>query len=279
VTPAEAFAEAWDRRDALHADPHTDAYRLMDGLYEGAPGWTVDRFGDLALVRSYGDDPGPREPLAEAVRARALNPEPPAGPSWVREHGLAFEIDVLRGHNAGLFLDARPIRQRVRGMSAGRRVLNLFAYTCSLGVAAAAGGARSVTNVDLVKSALQRGQANFARNGLPADSRSFLRAEVFDFVRKARKRGETWDAVIADPPPIRTEGRKPGWDPGRDLPRLLGLLPAIVAPEGWLLVMSAVKGRERFEDVLDDAPREMLARGDDFPGPPEEGLRAALRLL
>ena len=111
------------------------------------------------------------------------------------------------------------------------------------------------------------------------DSRSFLRAEVFDFVRRATRRNETWDGVILDPPPVRTQGKKKGWNPNRDLPRLLELLPPLIAPGGWMLMMSAVKGTERFEDVLPDGSWERLQRGDDFPGPVTAGLRGALRLL
>lgn len=274
-----AFAAAWDRRAALHDDPGTDAYRLLDGLYEGAPGWTVDRYGDRALIRRFGDAEGEPQELASAVGARGLNPDPPAGASLVRESGLTFEIDVRRGRNAGLFLDARPLRERVRSLADGRRVLNLFAYTCSLGVAATAGGARSITNVDLVKSALDRGKRNFELNDLEVDSRSFLRSEVFEFVRRADHRSETWEGVILDPPPVPTQGRKKGWNPNRDLPRLLEAMPALIAPGGWLLVMSAVTGRERFEDVLPDGSWETLERGRDFPGPRAAGLRGALRLL
>jgi 23S rRNA (cytosine1962-C5)-methyltransferase len=279
VTLAEAFAAAWDRRELLHADPGTDTYRLFDGLYEGAPGWTVDRYGALALVRRYGDAHGDGEALDQALRDRGLDPRPPPGPSLVREGGLTFEIDALRGRNAGLFLDARPIRRRIRELSHGRRLLNLFAYTCSLGVAAAVGGARSVTNVDLIKSALDRGRANFGHNGLAVDSRSFLRSEVFDFVRQAAKRGERWDAVIADPPPVRTQGRKRGWNPDRDLPRLIDAVMPLIADGGWLLLMSAVKGRRRFEEALPEGSWEPVPRGEDFPGPASAGLRGALRLL
>ncbi len=267
-----AFRAAWERRADLHEADDTDAYRVFDGLYEGAPGWTVDRFGEVAHVRRYGDASGDLAPIAAGFGLRS----PAPGPSACREAGLTFEVDLLRGRNPGLFLDARPMRAWVRALSDGRRVLNLFAYTCSLGVAAAAGGARSTTNVDLVRSALDRGRSNYAHNGLATDTRTFLEADVFDFCRRAAKRGETWDVVIADPPPVRTQGRRKGWDPARHLPRLIEAATELVADGGALLLMSAVRGRSRFEDVVGGEVAEVLARGADFPGPPEAGLRAVV---
>lgn len=283
-----ALDTAWDERVALHDDPDTDAYRLFDGLHEGLPGWTVDRYGPVAFVRRYpasADDDEARvvawalarfDCVVVAQGARRLVRGSVPDPLVIREQELRFDVDMARGHNTGLFLDARPIRSWLREHASGLRVLNLFAYTCSLGVAAAAGGARSVTNVDIVPSTLQRGQANFRHNGLPADTRSFMRCEVFDYVRRASRRSETWDLVIADPPPVRTKGRGQGWDPGRDLPKLLTRTAQLLADEGRLLMLSAVAGCARFEDKLPPGTHPALVRGDDFPGPSDAGLRGFL---
>ena len=291
------FEDAWRRRAALYDDPETDTYRLFDGRWEGQPGWTVDRYGPVALVRRFTgaeDEPGvvaayTAHGLSVVQRDRgaggharlvagewppidALLPRP--GRFVVTEEALRFGVDLLHGSNTGLFLDARPLRSWVRRHASGRNLLNLFSYTSAFGVAAVAGGARSVTNVDIVASALERGRANYALNGFEADSRSHERSDVFETLRHARKRDRRWDAIVCDPPPVRTEGAKRGFDPSRDLRRVMQQSWGRVAPGGWLMVVNAVPGEERFEAVLPEAAWSPLDRGSDFPGARDRGMRA-----
>ncbi|MCO4773840.1 MAG: class I SAM-dependent rRNA methyltransferase [Deltaproteobacteria bacterium] len=295
------------------------AERLLDGRTAGMPGWTVDRFGPMALIQSFGRedaDPSVLAGLVDDLMARddvqgvvlkerghqdrgrgegrllagtlpGSSDDDPfvtrEGRLLIDEAGMRFGIDLLYGTNVGLFLDARPMRAAVRQRSEGRRVLNLFSYTSAFGVAAALGGARSTTNVDLVPSALKRGQANYRLNGLPHDPRSHTRSDVFEFLRRAAKSGSTWDLVICDPPPVPTAGkgkRRKNFDPARDMERLLRLCVSVLAPGGALLALSATRGTSRFEEplqaVLEETPDlaepRAIARAEDFPG--EEGLRA-----
>jgi 23S rRNA (cytosine1962-C5)-methyltransferase len=312
---AELLRRAAEVRDGLCLEG-TDAWRLLDGMYEGAPGWTVDRYGGAVLVQSFapgGCEAGALDELVVALRASLgddvaiwlkdrghrdrgqrggrhicgpdADPHPVdplsdrAGRLVVQEAGLRFGVDLSHGQNTGLFLDARPARQRVRALAEGRRILNLFSYTSAFGLAAAAGGARSITNVDQVAGVLERGRANFLLNGLEADPRSHLRSEVFEFLRHAKRRGETWDGVVVDPPPypMRTgRGRKRGWDPARDLGRLLERCAGRLAEGGWLLAISAARGRKPFEERLPKGAWEPVERGADFPGPREQGMRGWL---
>ncbi len=291
------FEDAWLARGPLHDDSSTDVYRLFDGRWEGRPGWTVDRYGSVALIQSFST--APREPtivetyaahgLSIVLRDRRAEGEaalvsgtwpprdeglPRDGRFVVQEAGLRFGVDLLHGTNTGLFADARPLRAWVRQHAAGRNLLNLFSYTSAFGVAATVGGARSVTNVDIVPSALERGRLNYALNGLGLDSRSHQRSDAFETLRQARKRGRTWNAIVCDPPPVRTQGGKKGFDPRRDLRRVLHQAWRQVAPGGWLLAVNAVPGAERFEAVLPEAEWIPLDRGSDFPGPRVQGMRA-----
>lgn len=81
------------------------------------------------------------------------------------EGGLRYRIDLGKKQNNGLFLDMRYGRDWVRTNAAGKRVLNLFAYTCGFSVAAIAGGARHVVNLDMSRAALSRGRDNHRLNG------------------------------------------------------------------------------------------------------------------
>jgi len=308
----EVLTRASQARGSFHQQAaDCDVYRLLDGREEGAPGWTADRYGHAVLVHCFLPD-GACEADLDALRSwlhefeggglslylkeprcrdeqrgqgRLLSGAPsvaiggdriPARPGRieVREHGLRFAVDLCHGHNTGIFADARPMRRWVREHSQGRRILNLFAYTCGFGIAASLGGARAAENVDLVPSALERGRANYALNGLEVGSRSFVRSEVFEFLKKAKKRGEQWDGIIADPPPVPTRGKGRGFHPVRDQARLLSAIESCLAPGAWLLAMSAASSNAAFEDHLAaDAGLELLP-DLDFPRALSKGLRA-----
>lgn len=124
----------------------------------------------------------------------------------VREHGLKFRVNLSDYLDTGLFLDHRPTRKEIQDTARSCAVLNLFAYTGTFGVYAKAGGARSVTCVDLSKNYLAWAKDNFDINRLDPGE---LRVEnVFDFLRQERTR--RWDLVILDPPSFSTR-----WGTGR----------------------------------------------------------------
>lgn len=232
--------------------------------------------GEGQVVAGTLPDPDPADPLARPGRF-VIDVEV-GGP-------LRLAVDLLHGTNSGVFHDARPLWARVRAQAAGRRVLNLFSYTSVFGVSAALGDARSTTNVDLVPSALERGRVNYTLNGLDPDPRSHPRSDVFEYLRRARKRGHRWDLVVCDPPPVPTAGRKKrnrkGFDPAKDMERLLTQSFEVLDPGGALLALSATRGTSRFEEPLaavlgrtDHAAPIELDRAADFPGSRTEGLRA-----
>ncbi len=304
----DALARAWETRRAFHervAD--CDAYRVMDGREEGAPGWTVDRYGQSLLVQCFLPGGATQVQLAALIERleslawdsfslylkepnRAAGGRllcgPPTSPidgdllaarpgrMLVHEQGMHFAVDLCHGHNTGLFADARPMRRWVREHSEGRRILNLFSYTAAFGVAAGLGGARSVENVDMVASAVERGRANYALNTLAGNSRSHVRAEVFGFLKQAAKRGERWDGVISDPPPVATQGRGRGFRPARDQGRLMEHICRCLAPGAWLLAMSATRDPSCFEEHLPKLRGPHLRPDPDFPIGVAPGLRA-----
>lgn len=117
----------------------------------------------------------------------------------VQENGLAFIVNLSDYLDTGLFLDHRITRQVVRGEAFGKQVLNLFAYTGSFSVYAAAGGAASVTTVDLSKTYLQWAQRNMEANGFTdSDRYRYVHADVKQYL-KTIEPGH-WDLIIMDPP-------------------------------------------------------------------------------
>jgi 23S rRNA (cytosine1962-C5)-methyltransferase len=116
----------------------------------------------------------------------------------VKEAGLSFRVNLTDYLDTGLFLDHRITRGMVRQESAGMRVLNLFCYTGSFSVYAAAGGALSVDSVDLSKTYLAWAEANMELNGLRSSGMKYIHADVKQWLDEAP---ESWyDLVVMDPP-------------------------------------------------------------------------------
>jgi len=153
----------------------------------------------------------------------------------VKEGGLEFEVNLSDYLDTGLFLDHRPTRGLVRNDAAGRRFLNLFCYTGSFSVYAAAGGAPETTSVDLSNTYLDWTRTNLARNGFrDAGRHRTIRDDARSFLEHRARRGEApFDLVVADPPTFsRSAKTTVPWDVQRDHAELLELVAANLAPGG-----------------------------------------------
>lgn len=296
----ERLRRAYEARLRLHEDPQLEAYRLFHGYGEGGPGLLIDRYGDVALIENRGAEAGDVEVAAKVLQEletfscivlkergkepRALLGTLPSTPAAILEHGLLYSIETWAPRNPGLYLDARPARAWLRENSEGRRVLNLFSYAGSLGVAAMAGRARGVIHVDTQKRALKRCQENHKLNGQRTDARDLERLDVPTMLRRAAASKRRFGGIIVDPPP-------PGM--GRAdtalTPETLAPALAKVADAGaWILCFFHHDSRswDELEAAMGSAlgrPYEAIWRGRsgfDFPeSSPERDLRlSALRL-
>ena len=117
----------------------------------------------------------------------------------VQELGLSYNVRPLRNQNSGLFLDMREGRRWVKDHSTNKRVLNLFAYTCGFSVAAIAGGADKVVNLDMSRGALNTGRDNHRLNQHPMQKVQFLGHDLFRSWGKLRREGP-YDLIVIDPP-------------------------------------------------------------------------------
>jgi 23S rRNA (cytosine1962-C5)-methyltransferase len=190
-----------------------------------------------------------------------------------REAGLEFLVDPLGGQKTGLFLDQRENRRRVGTLASGARVLDVYTYVGGFALAAARGGAATVTAVDISPRALDRARANAARAGRPVE---FVEADAFRYLETAAPRG--FDLVILDPPKFARE-RKDLEAALRGYRRLNALALAACA-DGAILASatcSQLVGRSDFERILAgaalDARRrlqilEVSGAGPDHPLPP-----------
>lgn len=195
----------------------------------------------------------------------------------IDEDGLRYQLDLGLKQNTGLFLDMRYGRRWVREQAAGKRVLNLFAYTCGFSVAAIAGGAEQVVNLDMARSALSRGRDNHRLNGHEVGRVSFLGHELFKSWGKVRKSGP-YDLIIIDPPTF----QKGSFVLTQDYRKILRRLPELLNEGGTVLACvndPAIGPQFLIEGMAEEAPVlkfvERLANPPEFPDiDPAGGLKA-----
>jgi 23S rRNA (cytosine1962-C5)-methyltransferase len=241
------------------------AYRLYDRdmpEYPYAVDWYAGRVQLIAYAGRRTSDPVVQTEVLQAVldvlevpqeRVFLKSREPKAwgreqyqrlsaesAPFVVEEQGLRFWVDLSAHLDTGLFLDHRLTRARVREEAAGKSFLNLFAYTGSFTVYAAAGKARQTTSVDLSNTYLDWAQRNLTLNGLDRPQHRLIRADARTWLKQARRE---FDLVVLDPPSFSSsKGMRGTLDIQRDHPRLLREALAVVAPGGALYFSTPFQG-------------------------------------
>ncbi len=150
------------------------------------------------------------------------------------EGGLQFEVNLSDYLDTGLFLDHRITRGMVHEAAAGKRFLNLFAYTGSFSVYAAAGGAASTVTVDLSNTYLDWAQRNMARNGFQGPDHEFVRDDAMHFLQ-GRGRQAAFDLAVVDAPTFsNSKSLEDYWDIQRNHVELLNRLVELMAPGGTI---------------------------------------------
>ncbi|MDV7102961.1 class I SAM-dependent methyltransferase [Vibrio sp. TH_r3] len=196
----------------------------------------------------------------------------------VLENGLKFKMDLGRNQNSGLFLDMRYGRQWVQQRAQGKRVLNLFAYTCGFSVAAIEGGAESVVNVDMAKASLSKGRENHRLNGHDVSKVSFLGYDIFKSWGKIRKNGP-YDLIVIDPPSF----QKGSFALSKDYKRILRKLPELLNKEGEVLACvnsPSVTPEFLIESMQQEAPQfQFQTRLDNPPEFADVDEKSSLKAL
>jgi 23S rRNA (cytosine1962-C5)-methyltransferase len=259
---AGLLERAIDARAPLLDERHQAACRLFNGFIEGCPQLAIDLYATTAVLHSYADPPASGEALVE-LAWRLLRERLPwlsaavlktrhaasqaeqcgrliagAAPARrIREHDVWYAVDLMMNRDASFYLDTRNLRGWLRETMAGKRVLNTFAYTGSLGVAAAAGGAARVLQLDLNRRFLNLGKDSYTLNGLPIVKADFLAGDFWPQISRLNRADERFECVILDPPVFAATAHGVV-DLAANYTRLINKLRPLVADGGALVAIN-----------------------------------------
>ena len=233
------------------------------GCFEGIESLAVDSVGDHLLVTAYAKhDPKFWDDFTSLIKddfagnwQNILLQNRPDSFAWVsllgekpdcldvEEDGLRYRVSLDSIQNLGFFFDMKAGRSYVKECSKGAKVLNMFAYTCSLSVAALAGEASEVVNIDMSKNALASGRDNHRRNSQNIQKVKFLSHNILKSFGSLTKKGP-FDLIIVDPPS--NQGKS--FYVETDYAKIVRRLPEMLAPGG--IVMACLNAVHLHDDFL-----------------------------
>jgi len=265
------------RRELLRLDDVSDAWRVVHSEGDGLSGLVVDRYANHLVVEYFAAG---MWRFREAIHAELQRHFPGASLYWfaeehvqrqesfdvrsneaptavdVHEHGLAFHAAPGLGHKTGFFADQRDNRRRFAQFARGRRVLDLCCNAGGFAVHAMKAGASHATGVDADAAILEVARENARLNDVEA---TFEQGDVFEWLRAAIARGETWDAVVLDPPKL-TRDRNQVVNALKKYFAMNRTALDVVAPGGILLTCSCT-GLVGEDDFLEMIRRVALNAG------------------
>ena len=260
---------AFDARAAFFDAEHVSAFRMFNGFLEGCPALSVDVYARTVLIHNYAtfsaDDQSAvaqvwileKLPWVECIIVKnrsgqnasqkrghlvyGKNPD-----HKILENGVWYAVDLSMNRDASFYMDTRNLRCWARANLPGKTVLNTFAYTGSLGVAALAGGADRVLQLDRNPEFLKLARQSYKLNGLSVISKDFLAQDFFPAVAQLKHSGQTFDCAFIDPPFFATTA-KGRVDLETGSTRLINKVRPLINDRGWLVAINNalfVSGRE-----------------------------------
>lgn len=308
--PVVALLEkAIGAREKLFDERHESAFRLFNGFAEGYVELVIDLYAATLILHNYADDPVQGELAvrqaqeflrsklawlrAGIVKTRNATIQEKkrgqlifgTGPNTkIKEHGVWYSIHPTMNRDASLYLDTRNLRKWLIENMHGKTVLNTFAYTGSLGIAALAGGAGRVVQHDLNRQFLNVAKTSYTLNGFAIHKQDFITTDFFSLVSKFKRISETFDCVLIDPPFFSTtpKGRV---DQVRESTRLINKVRPLINDGGNLISVNNalyVSGKEfiqTLEELCQDGYlkiKELIPVPQDFTGYPETRVRSPI---
>ncbi len=297
ITPLLEIALA--SRAPLIDPKHESAFRLFNGFTEGCPELIIDLYASTAVIHNYADDPEQGVPLVqeaqeflntslEWLRAGIVKTRNGATQDEkrgkllfgseidrkIKEHNVWYAIDLTLNRDASLYLDTRNLRKWIIENLKNKTVLNTFAYTGSFGVAAFAGGAGRVVQIDLNREFLNIARTSYTLNGFPIQKGDFIARDFFEQVSNMKRTNTLFDCVLIDPPFFSTTS-KGKVDQVHESARLINKVRPLIKDGGYLVAINNalfVSGREymqTLEALCKDGYlkiKELVPVPEDFTG-------------
>ncbi|VAW74612.1 23S rRNA (guanine(2445)-N(2))-methyltransferase / 23S rRNA (guanine(2069)-N(7))-methyltransferase [hydrothermal vent metagenome] len=167
------------------------------------------------------------------------------------EGGSLFLVNFRDYLDTGLFFDHRKTRALIRAMASDKRFLNLFAYTGSVSVYAAQGGAKSTLTIDMSNTYLDIAKSNMSLNGYKGDQHQFIQADCLQWLQRQHYANEKYDIIFLDPPAFSTSKRmKSNFDVLRDHATIIRQCMSILSPDGTLIFSNNSRKFKMNEDLL-----------------------------
>lgn len=261
--PIETLLEnALTFRAALFDERHETAFRLFNGFTEGHPDLVVDLYAKTLVIHNYADKPESglalvrtaqqflpsRLPWIQAVAIKTRNSQEPqerrgsvvygaTANRKIRENGIWYAIDPLLNRDASLYLDTRNVRHWATQHLKDQAVLNTFAYTGSLGVAAQAGGAARVVHLDLNSNFLNVAKTSYTLNGFPIHKKDFQAGDFFPQINRLKAADERFDCIFLDPP-IYSATNKGVVNLAESYTRLINKVRPLINHDGYLVAIN-----------------------------------------
>jgi 23S rRNA (cytosine1962-C5)-methyltransferase len=265
----------------------TNAYRVVNGEGDGLPGLTIERYDDYLMIQLYTASWDRYVPMIVKALQSVFNPagiyekfRPQktrelekkgskrysrllcgvAAPNiyQVLENDLTYQVTLAEGLNTGLFMDQRENRRDLMSRVAGKKVLNLFAYTGAFSVAAATAGASKVTTVDVSPHYLEWARQNFGLNRMNPKRHQFIAGDCFEVMAQQIQK-QRYDVILMDPPSFSTTTKNKFTTSG-GTSRLVTLALKLLEP-GGLLITSSNHQKVDVADYLKELRRGALAAG------------------
>jgi len=253
---------AIDARAELFDARHETAFRLFNGFYEGFPQVVADLYGRTLVLHNYASPPLDAADLVNAAAQFYLERLPWINTILIKarhaesydeklgvivhgetldqqviENGVRYAVDLRINQDTSLYLDTRNLRIWAKENLKGKTVLNTFAYTGSLGVAAKAGGAARVMQIDLSRSFLNVAKDSYVRNGFPIDKADFVTGDFWPKVSHLKRDNARFDCVFLDPPLFSTT-RHGKVDLVEASHRLLNKVRPLISDGGYLVTIN-----------------------------------------
>ena len=261
--PIEALLEnALAFRAMLLDGQHESAFRVFNGFTEGNPAFVVDLYARTLVIHNYDDKPENGFALVrsaqqfltvrlswiQAVVVKTRNSRDShqtrgsivyggTADRKIRENCIWYAIDPMINRDASLYLDTRNVRLWARQRLYDKSVLNTFAYTGSLGVAAHAGGASRVVHLELNRRFLNVAKTSYTLNGFPINKKDFQTGDFFPQVNRLKAAGELFDCVFLDPP-IYSATSRGVVDLAQSYTRLINKVRPLIKHHGYLVAIN-----------------------------------------